>query len=201
MSIKEERKQLQRSRSKAGHDIKRLHRAERESEKLIGYDNKVRTSKSAFAVLATIAFGVGMMWMGASQFETTNAQAEQTAVTQDGQAQELCGLDSVVCPSEVTERRWRTVTAYNTVPEQTDSSPCIAASGIDICEGMAQGKKYVATNELAFGTKVKISGQVYVVVDRTNARYSHRYDIAMPADQIAQAREWGSRTLLVDIVN
>lgn len=95
---------------------------------------------------------------------------------------------------------WRVVTAYNPVPEQTDETPCIAANGTDICAGMAAGEKYVATNELPFGKKVKINGEIYTVVDRTNSRYDYRYDIAFPADQVETAQEWGRKTLQIEFV-
>lgn len=95
---------------------------------------------------------------------------------------------------------WRTVTAYNPVPGQTDGDPCRSANGTDICAGMARGEHYVATNELPFGTKVQISGEIYTVVDRTNSRYAYRYDIAFPADQIEKAIEFGKKTLQVEII-
>lgn len=90
-----------------------------------------------------------------------------------------------------------TITAYNTVPEQTSGNPCISASGINICEGMELGHNYVACNFCNFGMYVEIEGKIYEVVDRTSTEFSNRIDIAMPADQIQEARDWGARELEV----
>lgn len=108
---------------------------------------------------------------------------------------DYCTLDTIVCPNEVQPKVLgnRVVTAYNPVRGQTDGDPCISASGVDICVGMAIGKHYIATNELPFGSIVQINGINYEVVDRTSSRYANRYDIAFPADQIKEAREWGKR--------
>ena len=65
----------------------------------------------------------------------------------------------------------RTITAYNSEPNQTDSTPFITASGTKVREGI------VASNEFPFGTRLLIDGQVYVVEDRTNSRYSYLIDI------------------------
>lgn len=113
-----------------------------------------------------------------------------------------CSLKVIECPNEKPGQMIRTVTAYNTVKEQTDGNPCISANGTDICKGMQNGKHYVATNELAFGTKVKISGTIYEVVDRTNARYTYRYDIAFGSspEQLKAAKDWGRKDLPIEIV-
>jgi len=67
-----------------------------------------------------------------------------------------------------------TLSAYNPVEEQCDSTPDITASGRKVREG------YVANNCLPFGTMVKIKGRYYEVQDRMNARYSCEYfDILM----------------------
>lgn len=129
-----------------------------------------------------------------------NAQTARIGLPKSTTLDPICGLTDVVCEGEETETMWRTVTAYNTVPEQTDGSPCIAANGTDICQGMAAGNHYVATNELEFGTKVKIAGTVYTVVDRTNSRYAHRYDIAYSANELAVAINFGVKTLPIEII-
>jgi hypothetical protein len=116
--------------------------------------------------------------------------------------EQLCGLDAVVCDSEVASGRWRTVTAYNVGdPAQTDSTPCIGAAGAkyDLCEMVAAGKRIVATNELPLFSQVKINGKIYTVLDRTNGRYAYRYDIAMAKDQKSVALAFGSRTLKVEL--
>lgn len=71
------------------------------------------------------------------------------------------------------------VTGYNTTPEQTDASPCIAASGKNIC-----GRKDVVAcpRGIKFGTKVEIRGKEYTCEDRTNARYNGRFDVSCDKD-------------------
>lgn len=80
-----------------------------------------------------------------------------------------------------------TVTAYNSEAGQTDSTPCITASGMDVCERFKQSniEDVVATNfmNLPFGTKIRfpeLSGdKIYRVEDRMNKRYQKKFDIWM----------------------
>jgi len=73
------------------------------------------------------------------------------------------------------------ITAYTSEAAQTDSTPCIAARGFDLCENNEEN--VVAANFLPMGTKLRIpdlyGSRVFTVVDRMNARYSHRLDIWM----------------------
>src|SRR3989344_4334376 len=61
-----------------------------------------------------------------------------------------------------------TITAYSSRPEETDSTPFIAASGKRVFDGM------VAANWLPLGTKVRIpelyGNKIFVVEDRMHAR-------------------------------
>lgn len=105
----------------------------------------------------------------------------------------VCGLDSVLCPNE---KVLRVVTAYNVGDvSQTDSTPCIGATGEDLCEALKNGEKIVATNELPLGSKVMIAGDVYTVKDRTNGRYHYRYDVAFPVNEHDEAVQFGSKYL------
>lgn len=71
------------------------------------------------------------------------------------------------------------VTGYNTVPGQTDASPCIAANGKNIC---GRTDAVACPRHLPFGTKVEIRGKVYECVDRTSLRYNGRFDISCDKD-------------------
>ena len=95
------------------------------------------------------------------------------------------------CHIETADLGYRTVTAYSSTPEETDDTPFITASGLTVRDGI------VATNELAFGTLVKIDGRVYEVQDRTNVRYHNLYDVWMPSKQ--EALDWGKRTLKIEL--
>jgi len=90
----------------------------------------------------------------------------------------------------------RVITAYNPVPEQTDSDPCISASGMNVCE---TNKNIVATNEFAFGTQLMIDGKIWEVQDRTHSRYKYRIDLLMYDYQ--DAINWGKKTLKIGLVN
>ena len=89
----------------------------------------------------------------------------------------------------------RVITAYNAVEEQTDNTPCISASGMNVCKTY---KRVCASNEFPFGTLLLINGRVWDVQDRTNSRYNYRIDLLM--DDHAEAMEWGSRVLEVNII-
>ncbi len=79
------------------------------------------------------------------------------------------------------------LSAYNPVWWQCDSTPDITASGKKVKEG------YVANNCLPFGTEVKIGGKSLEVQDRMNKRYGcEHFDILM--FDIEEAKEFGRQT-------
>jgi hypothetical protein len=71
------------------------------------------------------------------------------------------------------------VTGYNTVPSQTSSHPCIAASGAYIC-----GRRDVVAcpSGFRFGAIVEIKGNAYICEDRTADKYATRFDISCDKD-------------------
>lgn len=91
------------------------------------------------------------------------------------------------------------VTAYNSLPEQTDSTPCITANGFDLCKNDTQN--IIAANFLPFGTKVRFPDYdpdtIYTVQDRMNARYYYRADIWMKTRP--EAIQFGIRNLKMEI--
>lgn len=93
----------------------------------------------------------------------------------------------------------REVTAYNVgVRAQTSDTPCIGASGRDLCELVARNVKVCAANFVPLGTILKIDAYgECVVLDRMHHRFSHRVDIAMKEDEIEEAREFGLQKRLV----
>lgn len=88
-----------------------------------------------------------------------------------------------------------TATAYNSLPNQTDDTPFITASGTHVRLGV------IAANFLPMGTKVKIpdyyGDQVFIVEDRMNQRYDKRIDIWM--EGIQEARQFGVRTVAIEV--
>ena len=97
---------------------------------------------------------------------------------------------------ETNEIGYRVVTAYNPVPEQTDDTPCISASGLNVCE---TSRNIIASNEFAFGTLLMIDGEIWEVQDRTHSKYDYRIDLLMYDYQ--EAIDFGKRTLKIGLVN
>ncbi len=94
-----------------------------------------------------------------------------------------------------------TVTGYTSHAAQTDSTPCIAADGTDICKRYAKGEKICATNDWKMGTQLTIEGLgTCTVADRMNKRYTGtgRIDWYFGMD-IEAARKWGVRKMVVAI--
>lgn len=85
------------------------------------------------------------------------------------------------------------VTGYNTVPEQTDDTPCIAAAG-DIC-----GRRDVVAcpRSIPLRTWVRIEGVRYQCMDRLHPRYDHRFDISCDKDMACPFRVTGTKTVEV----
>jgi len=88
------------------------------------------------------------------------------------------------------------VTAYNTVEAQTDGTPCISASGDNIC---GRTDVVACPNHLPLGTLVEIHGKTYVCLDRTHPKYNGRFDISFDKD-VAGALQWGIRQVAVRII-
>lgn len=76
-------------------------------------------------------------------------------------------------------KTWLIATAYNSLPNQTDNSPCITASGFDLCEN--DKENIIATNFLPIGTIVKIpdlfGDRIFRVEDRMHSKYYKQIDI------------------------
>ena len=71
------------------------------------------------------------------------------------------------------------VTGYNTVQAQTDSTPCIAANGENIC---GRRDTVACPRSIAFGTEVKIDNEIYICMDRLAEKFDHRFDINCDKD-------------------
>ena len=92
-------------------------------------------------------------------------------------------------PILIKEQTYATITAYNTVPEQTWGDPCISASGDNIC-----GKKNVVAcpRSIPLGTWVIIDNEYYQCLDRLALKYDDRFDISFDKD-IEGAKEFGKQ--------
>lgn len=92
------------------------------------------------------------------------------------------------------------VTAYSSTIAETDDTPCITASGYDLCAH--DQENVVACNFLPFGSKIKFPeldpDKVYTVVDRMHERFNSRIDIWKKSS--AEARKFGKKYLTVEIL-
>jgi hypothetical protein len=84
------------------------------------------------------------------------------------------------------------VTGYNTVPEQTDSTPCIAASGDDIC---GRTDVVACPRAMELGTRVRIDGKVYECLDRTALKFDGRFDISCDKEMLCPYKITGTTSV------
>lgn len=91
----------------------------------------------------------------------------------------------------------RTVVAYNSTANQTDSTPCLSADGSNICQLYIDGENVCAANFVKLGTLLEVEGLgTCVVHDRMNTRFPNSVDWFM-GDDVAAAIKFGKRTLNV----
>lgn len=95
-----------------------------------------------------------------------------------------------------------TVTSYNSESGQTDDSPCITASNLDVCKRNVED--IVATNDLPFHTKILIpeyfGDRIFYVEDRMNKRYTglDRLDVWMKNK--TDSKNFGAKVLKIIIL-
>ena len=90
--------------------------------------------------------------------------------------------------------------AYNSLPEQTDDTPLLTASGVLLEPGM----RVIAVSPdllemgLRYGMLIRIDGLPgeWRVVDRMASRWRHSIDLYMGED-LGAARAWGRRNVTI----
>jgi 3D (Asp-Asp-Asp) domain-containing protein len=91
------------------------------------------------------------------------------------------------------------MTAYTSEVWQTDDTPCITASGLDLCERGIEN--VVAANFLPLGTRVRIpelfGDRVFYVEDRMNKRYHYKMDVWML--ELEDAKQFGLQFATVEV--
>jgi len=93
-----------------------------------------------------------------------------------------------------------TATAYNSLPNQTQGNPTIAAWG----DKLVPGIKVIAVSRdlipkgLTHNVKVRIDGLsgTYIVMDKLHKRWTKRIDIYMGND-VKAAKDWGKREVTI----
>lgn len=91
-------------------------------------------------------------------------------------------------PLLIKEQVLATITAYNTVPWQTDDTPCLGAGG-DIC---GRNNVVACPRSIPLGTWVIIDDTYYECLDRLAVKYDDRFDISFDKD-IQGAKEFGKQ--------
>jgi len=113
----------------------------------------------------------------------------------------VAALGACACGTDSTERSMVvSVSAYNSVASQTNSEPTVTAWGDKLKPGM----KAVAISPdlldegLSHGSKLRIEGLkgTYVVLDKTNSRFTKRVDVYMGLD-VEAAKEFGVKQLRI----
>ena len=123
---------------------------------------------------------------------------ESLAIKKDNRNIDRIHAESDAVTSQREKKRMiREVSAYNSVPGQTDGSPCISADGTDICKRHKKGECIVASNAYPLNTRLRIEtiGDC-TVADRTHRRFGHRVDLFMDKD-ISGARNFGVQRLTI----
>ncbi len=99
-------------------------------------------------------------------------------------------------PKEAVAVRYMTLSAYNSLENQTDGSPYATAIGSLTRDGV------VASNNLPIGTRVRFpdhfGAKVFRVEDRMNTRYQNNIDIWM--EDYKEAVKFGRRYAKIEIV-
>ena len=100
-----------------------------------------------------------------------------------------------------------TCTIYHAVPEQTDTTPFITASGAHINKDNPQGHRWIAVSRdlealgFVFDAKVRVTGTngldgIYVIQDRMNARWTKRIDLLVNKE--IKGGKWNVKLELID---
>ena len=93
------------------------------------------------------------------------------------------------------------ITAYNSSMSQCDASPCITASGFNVCKHNIEDT--VAANFLPLGTKIKIPDlfgeQIFVVRDRMHPRHHNQIDVWMK--EYKKAKQFGVKVARIEIIS
>lgn len=159
-----------------------------------------REAKKQTVIL--LALLIGFIYTGIFQYITVTSNSihiNGDEVEASTQVETTRAVLVEMNPSTEPVGEIREITAYNAGdPNQTDSTPCISASGDNICNLLAQGKKICAANFVPIGTILEIEGLgACEVLDRMASRYPQNVDWAMEAHQKQGAIGFGVKRLKV----
>ena len=139
-----------------------------------------------FRIAVTLT-GLGVVALGGASLLHAPVQPETIAASSPASADAASAR-----PLDVYMEAY--VTGYNTVREQTDGEPCIAASGANIC---GRRDTVACPRLFSLGTIVEISGRKYVCEDRTAKRFRGRFDINCDKDKNCPYEVAGWKTVRI----
>lgn len=145
-----------------------------------------RRAKLAKKVRAWVLLGIAVLTV-------TALLLQPYTITYERQTPNEEPTPHIEIQSAYAEARYH-VTGYNTVPEQTDSTPCIAASGDNIC---GRNDVVACPRALPLGTEIEIDGKRYVCLDRLAPKYDHRIDISCDKDTTCPAAVTGYKDVRI----
>lgn len=162
----------------------RIRKMEQRNKKS-GFSQEARTVAGQFLVCAMFSLAVVVGGIEGTPVESVaQAEAIQPEVTA------VFNVEQEIAYKTVQAR----VTGYNTVPEQTDATPCLAASGHNIC---GRSDVVACPRYIQLGTKVEIDGKIYTCLDRTAKKYGNRFDISCDKDKKCPALVTGNKEVKI----
>ena len=156
--------------------------------------NSNSMNKSLYTRVLIVSLVTVLSLYGVAGPRTINADSEAGRITTHN-AKEFCGLDK--SSYKISRTIKMVVTAYTSVPEETDDTPFITASGKHVADGI------IANNKLPFGTRVRIpalyGGKIFVVEDRMNSEMgNYHVDIWMP--KYSLAKDFGAKVTEIEVL-
>ena len=143
-------------------------------------------------ILRVLLVGLLLVYPATIQADTAVPHPQSTNLAASAAIAATSALPAI---APETKTVW--VTAYTSDPAETSDHPLITASGGMVYDGE------VAANFLPFGTRIQIpslfGNKVFVVEDRTSAKFSGRVDIWMST--IGKAIDFGIRHAQIVILD
>lgn len=162
--------------------------------------NKIMSAKKAKKLVILLIFALSVNFIFFSLPVLASEAAENSEITVANEPVEAINITPQEPEMGVKSVSTHVITAYNSDPAQTDSTPCITANGFNVCEHGIEDT--VAANFLPFGTKIRMpelyGDRVFVVRDRMNSRYTSRIDIWML--EKADARNFGVQRVVIEVL-
>lgn len=154
---------------------------------------KSSADMAVLAVMSLAVLGTVLPLDASATLGSTSAQDRALALEIAAMQNENADT-GILTPADLVETPDRvmtvSMTAYNSLPEQTDSNPFETAMGTTTRHGI------VAMNGIPLGTYIKIpelyGDEIFIVEDRMNARYTNRVDVWM--ENYSDARQFGVKS-------